>query len=340
MVNVRDSIMVLSSEGENLKPLASRVASSATCLAKNVIGRSRADELPVLLASGSGLGNKASYGSSSNSNLKWIEGLPTRSSQSTHSHPESCYESFRSTSKKRAQEDEFEVFMSSDTLVSARIALPASAFSGPPIPADDTEIFDSNGRLPTFLQNPSQSTFDWNAVLDSHTDGLWAPESFTQLHDLKEEEVRSMLASTAQTEKHAIFRLRLILGHVVGIVHPNSSVQQHQSAVQRLHDAISQERFLTTGAAPKHSYLVQTSSVSTSTSTHAFQHEHSTASGQQDMQESHHKPIASHSPKIDRDVTKEQTTPTFHCSWTLCRKVCSPACFLNNKEVRANVLAI
>lgn len=317
--------MVLSSERENVKPLASRVASSATCLAKNVIGHSRADELPVSLASGSGLGSKASYGSSSNSNLKWTEGLPTRSSQSTHSH----LESFRSTSNKRAQEDEFEAFMSSNTPISAGIEIPASVFSEPPIPADDTEIFDFSGKLPTFLQNPSQSTFDWNAVLDSHTDGLWAPESSTsnQLHDLKEEEVRSMLASTAQTENHAIFRLKLILGHVVGTVRPTSSVQQHQSAGERLHDAIAQERSLTTGAAPKHSYLVQTSSASVSTSTHAFQHEHSNTSGQQDMQESYHQPIALYNPKIGRDVTEERTTPTFHCSWVLCRKVCSPTCF-------------
>jgi hypothetical protein len=330
MLDARDSMMVLSSEKENVKPLASRVASSATFLAKNVIGRSIADELPVLLASGSGLGSKASYGSSSNSNLKWIEGLPTHSSQPTHRYLESCCGSFRSTSKKRAQEDEFEAFMSSNTPVFAGIEIPASKFSEPRISADDTEIFDFNGKLPTFLQNPSQSTFDWDAVLDSHTDGLWAPESFTatQLHDLKEEEARSMLASTAQTDNHAIFRLRLILGHVVGTVHPTSIVQQHQLAVQRLHDAIAQDRFLTTGAAPKHSDLVQTSSTSASTSTHAFQHEHSTTSGQKNMQESHHQPVVLYNPRIDRDVSKERTTPTFHCSWILCRKVCSLACLL------------
>jgi hypothetical protein len=335
-------MMVLKSEKENVKRHASRVATSATYLVKNVIGCSTADELPTLLASGSGLGGKSSNASSSNSNSRWMEGLPTRASQSMYGLLETCYRGFRSTSEVRAHEDDFEAFMSSCTPVSAGIGIPASAFSTPPIHADDIEIVDLNVKLPACLQETSQSTFDRNAVWDSHTDGLWALESLTttQLHSSKKDDVRSMLVSTSQTEDYAIFRLKLILGHIVGTVPSTPNVRQHQSVVQRPHDIFARERFLTNGAAPRQSHLDQTSSASVSTTTHVSQYEHLTTNAQREIHKAHHQPIPLYNPRTDRDVTEEQTTQTFHCSWTLCRKVCSLACFLKKREFHANMSAI
>jgi hypothetical protein len=313
--------------------LASRVASSTTCLAKNVVGCSRVIELPTSLASGSGLGSKASAASFPVSESNSMADLPTRSTQSSmYSSSGSSNTSFRSTSKEKAQEDEFEAFMSTCTPISTGVDSAVSAFSAPSILADETGNIDSNWKLSTYSQHPSTSTFDWTAVLTSHTNDMWAPESLTaaRLHEFKKEEVQKIISSSAQSDDHALFRLKLILGHIADTVHPTSSIWQPHSALRIPH---SHERLLTVRNTPRHSHLDQTSSMSASTSatTHAFQYDHSSANGQRDMFLSRHQTTRrSDSPRMEQNMDEECNSPAVHCSWHICHKVSSLATLTNS----------
>jgi hypothetical protein len=339
MVDIRDNMTqpthTTLSEMASANSLASRVASSATYLAKNVVRCSRVIELPASLASGSGPGSKASTASFPVSESNSIADLPTRSSQSSiYSNSGSSNTIFRSTSKGKAREDEFEAFMSTCTPVSTGVDSAVSAFSTPSILADETGNMDSNWKLSTYSQHPSTSTFDWTAVLTSHTNDMWPLESSTAAppQEFKKEEVQKIVSGPAQSDDHALFRLRLILGHITDTVHPTSSVWQHHSALRIPH---SHDRLLTIRNTPRHSHLDQTSSVSMSSSAtkHAFHYEHSSATGQRDMFLTRHQASRrSDSPRMGQNMDEECSSSALHCSWDICRKVSSLATLINSGQ--------
>ncbi|KAF2806760.1 uncharacterized protein BDZ99DRAFT_465553 [Mytilinidion resinicola] len=102
--------------------LTSRIASSASGLARNLIGAPRGNELQGQLASASGISSKLANGSSSSASQSvWSEGFPSRPPQQfSNSSSENAYaynngESFRSTSNQ-TNDQEFNDFLNSSNL--------------------------------------------------------------------------------------------------------------------------------------------------------------------------------------------------------------------------------
>ncbi|KAF2498879.1 hypothetical protein BU16DRAFT_579911 [Lophium mytilinum] len=103
--------------------LTSRIASSASGLARDLVGAPRCNEFHDQVASASGLASKIPNGSSSSaSQSTWSEGLPSHPAQ--HSSNSSAGnasalnndESFRSTSNRQTHEQEFNDFLNSSNL--------------------------------------------------------------------------------------------------------------------------------------------------------------------------------------------------------------------------------
>lgn len=100
-------------KGKEPANFSSRIASSASRLAKDVIGPSGASELPNSLSSGAGLGGKLQSGPSSSTQSHWIESLPSRSRGPglTTGHVNPTNESFRSSPTQKFENAEFEEFL-------------------------------------------------------------------------------------------------------------------------------------------------------------------------------------------------------------------------------------
>jgi hypothetical protein len=97
--------------------LASRIASSASGLARDLVGSASGNELQGQLASASGLSSKLANGSSSSSQTVWTNGPASRPGQqsshgvSANSHALSNDENFRSTFNQHMHEQEFNDFL-------------------------------------------------------------------------------------------------------------------------------------------------------------------------------------------------------------------------------------
>ncbi|KAF2467446.1 uncharacterized protein BDR25DRAFT_305515 [Lindgomyces ingoldianus] len=92
--------------------LASRIASSASGLARNAVGSSSAHDLPTTLSSGSGVRSKLPNGPSSSSHSHWLENLPVRSGRFGTLQPSSSHSSFRSSPTQETRNHDFEEFLS------------------------------------------------------------------------------------------------------------------------------------------------------------------------------------------------------------------------------------
>ncbi|KAF2198434.1 hypothetical protein GQ43DRAFT_157774 [Delitschia confertaspora ATCC 74209] len=103
-------------KGKEPATLTSRIASSASRLAKDVIGPSSANDFSNSLSSATGLGSKLHNGSSSSSQSQWTGTLPSRPMGSGSGvfgtrHENASSESFRSSFAQGARDPEYEDFM-------------------------------------------------------------------------------------------------------------------------------------------------------------------------------------------------------------------------------------
>lgn len=334
-------------KGKEKEPMtfASRLASSASGMAKSTLDNTCARHLPATISSSTLLGHKAVPGPAPRTLLHWPQDLPGRLSTpfSPQGHAESSQSSFRSTPTNEQPDLEFNEFLDSsrnlcpldlDTLNELLISS-TSIIDSPSLATDKcldpldhpdptSAIQNSRPFLPQTKAGFDQDKTVSDDVRYSSSENAWPVEhSFNVPVDLVQQHHEAQYSNT-----QALPRLRMILDHVSEL--ENHALGHHHGQISHLSlHALSQRWCMADQAASRgltHMSLEHKENVNLSDTT--VQHLSKWGNGaspSQRRRDTRDQQLPEVQSRIASRDAEQHPEPSFHCPWTRCHQVCLPS---------------